>query len=308
MQCFYGLASLALALHTLAAYSDLPLANSLKTVRSISTATRWSQAAPKPLVLVPTMGALHAGHTRLIDRARQLAGAKGRVVVSIFVNPTQFGPTEDFSRYPRPLAADLSLCARHGADLVFHPSAASMYPPDFSTYVDESTISERLCGASRPGHFRGVCTVVSKLFQIIQPQVAVFGLKDFQQCAIIRRMVRDLNLPVRIVPVETVREADGLALSSRNRYLSPEEREQAPILRGALRKAREAWRQGETSPAKIRRQIIRTITTAPLARIDYVEIADASTLQPIPRMRPNTVIALAVFFGSTRLIDNIWLR
>lgn len=254
------------------------------------------------------MGALHAGHTRLMDRARQLAGKKGRVVVSIFVNPTQFGPTEDFSRYPRPLAADLSLCARHGVDLVFHPSATSMYPPGFSTYVDESSVSERLCGASRPGHFRGVCTVVLKLFQITQPQMAVFGLKDFQQCAIVRRMVRDLNLPVRVVPVETVREADGLAMSSRNRYLSENEREQAPILRAALRKAREIWRQGETSSAKVHRQIVRTISTAPLARIDYVEIADASTLEPVEQIRRNTVIALAVFFGSTRLIDNIWLR
>jgi pantoate--beta-alanine ligase len=254
------------------------------------------------------MGALHAGHTKLIDRARQLAGVNGRVVVSIFVNPTQFGPKEDFSRYPRPLAADLDLCRAHGADLVFHPAAAAMYPVDFSTFVEESTVSARLCGASRPGHFRGVCTVVAKLFQILQPQMAVFGLKDFQQCTIIRRMVRDLDLPVRIVPVETVREPDGLALSSRNRYLSPEERAQAPVLRAALKKAQEAWRRGETSPAKLRSLILRAIATAPLARIDYVEIADATTLQPIARVGRNTVFALAVFFGTTRLIDNIWLR
>lgn len=254
------------------------------------------------------MGALHEGHTQLIDRARQLAGAKGRVVVSIFVNPTQFGPKEDFSRYPRPLAADLNLCAAHGTDLVFHPTPEAMYPAGYSTFVEETTASQRLCGASRPGHFRGVCTVVSKLFQILRPQAAVFGLKDFQQCAVIRRMVRDLNLPVRIVPVPTVREADGLALSSRNRYLSPEERAQAPVLRAALLQARKAWQQGETRPAQIRRLIIKTITTMPLARIDYVEVADATTLEPVNRVRGNCVLAVAVFFGKTRLIDNLWLR
>ena len=254
------------------------------------------------------MGALHAGHTRLIDRARQIAGPKGSVVVSIFVNPTQFGPKEDFSRYPRPLAADLKLCKAHGADLVFHPAAGAMYPEGFSTFVEETEASQRLCGGSRPGHFRGVCTVVLKLFQILQPQIAVFGLKDFQQCAVIRRMVRDLNLPVRIVPVETVREADGLALSSRNRYLSPDERAQAPVLRAALLQAHAAWQQGETRPAQLRRLVIKTISSMPLARIDYVEIADATTLQPVDRVRGDSVIAVAVFFGSTRLIDNLWLR
>ena len=280
----------------------------LKTTPSISTAQRWCREAPHPIVLVPTMGALHAGHTRLIDEARRIAGPKGRVAVSIFVNPTQFGPKEDFSRYPRPLAADLRLCAAHGADLVFHPAASAMYPEGFSTFVDETRVSERLCGASRPGHFRGVCTVVLKLFQILQPQAAVFGLKDFQQCAVIRQMVRDLNLPVRIVPVATVREADGLALSSRNRYLSPEERAQAPVLRASLLKAQKAWQKGETSPARLRRLIVKSIEAAPLARIDYVEIADAATLQPIDRVRRNSVLALAVFFGKTRLIDNLWLR
>lgn len=254
------------------------------------------------------MGALHAGHTQLIDRARQLAGPKGRVVVSIFVNPTQFGPKEDFSRYPRPLAADLKLCADHGADLVFHPTAEAMYPEGYSTFVEETTASQRFCGASRPGHFRGVCTVVLKLFQILRPQAAVFGLKDFQQCAVIRRMVSDLHLPVRIVPVETVREADGLALSSRNRYLSADERAQAPALRAALLQAQKAWRLGETRPAQLRRLIIKTISTMPLARIDYVEIADATTLEPVDRVRRDCVMALAVFFGTTRLIDNIWLR
>ena len=253
------------------------------------------------------MGALHRGHTALIDRARELAGPKGTVVVSVFVNPTQFGPKEDFSRYPRPFAADKKLCAAHGADLLFHPTPAQIYPEGFSTFVEETSLSSRLCGASRPGHFRGVCTVVLKLFQIIQPQIAVFGLKDFQQCAVIRRMVRDLDLSIRIVAAETIREPDGLALSSRNQYLSPEERQQAPILRATLLDAKNAWRNGETSASRLRQAIVKQIGTAPLARIDYVELADATTLQPIAQAGRNTVIALAVFFGKTRLIDNLVL-
>jgi len=254
------------------------------------------------------MGALHEGHLRLVDEARRLAGTAGRVVVSIFVNPTQFGPKEDFSHYPRPLATDQRLCMARGVDLLFLPSAEAMYPDGYSTFVDENAVSAGLCGASRPGHFRGVCTVVLKLFQIVQPDIAVFGLKDFQQCAVIRRMVRDLHIPVKIVGVETVREADGLALSSRNRYLTPEGRAQAPVLQQGLRAAAAAWRAGETSAAKIRRIIIRHISSSPLARIDYVEIADASSLQPIRVVRRNTVLAVAVFFGGTRLIDNVWLR
>ena len=280
----------------------------LKVIGSISAAQRLLGAAKPPVILVPTMGALHRGHAALIDRARALAGPQGTVVVSIFVNPTQFGPKEDFSRYPRPFAADRKLCAAHGVDVIFHPTAGQMYPEGFSTFVEESTVSSLLCGASRPGHFRGVCTVVLKLFQIIQPQIAVFGLKDFQQCAVIRRMVRDLDVPVRIVAVETVREPDGLALSSRNQYLSPEERRQAPILRAALLAARTAWRDGEKNAARLRRLIVKKIATAPLARVDYVEIADADTLQPIQEADRHTVMALAVFFGRTRLIDNLRLR
>jgi pantoate--beta-alanine ligase len=280
----------------------------LKVIGSISAASRLSASAHSPIVLVPTMGALHRGHAKLIDRARVLAGAQGRVIVSIFVNPTQFGPKEDFSRYPRPFAADRQVCAAGGVDVIFHPTPAQMYPEGFSTFVEETTVSQLLCGASRPGHFRGVCTVLLKLFQIIQPQIAVFGLKDFQQCAVIRRMVRDLNLPVRIVTVETEREADGLALSSRNQYLSPEERRQAPILRAALLAARRACRAGERSAARLRRLIVKQIGTAPLARIDYVEIADAHTLQPVRQANRDTVIAIAVFFGKTRLIDNLQLR
>jgi pantoate--beta-alanine ligase len=280
----------------------------LKILRSVSVTARFCREAKGPVVLVPTMGALHRGHAALIDRARTLAGPGGTVVVSIFVNPTQFGPKEDLARYPRPFAADRKLCADHGADLIFHPAPEEMYPEGFSTYVEESDVSAPLCGASRPGHFRGVCTVVLKLFQITQPAMAVFGLKDYQQCAVIRRMVRDLNLPVKIVPAATVREADGLALSSRNQYLSAEERAQAPVLRRALLRAEAVFRDGETSAASLR-QIVRKMTAAaPLARIDYVEIADADTLRPVKQANRNTVMALAVFFGRTRLIDNLLLR
>jgi pantoate--beta-alanine ligase len=280
----------------------------VKVLGSISAAKRHLRFANSPIVLVPTMGALHAGHASLFDRARSLAGPKGTVVASIFVNPAQFGPKEDFSRYPRTFAADRKLCAAHDVDVIFCPTAAQMYPEGFSTYVEEGSVSATLCGASRPGHFRGVCTVVLKLFQIIQPRMAVFGLKDFQQCAVIRRMVRDLDLPVRIVTAETVREPDGLALSSRNRYLTTDERLQAPLLRAALLAARKAWQKGQTKAAKLRQLIVDRIGKAPLARIDYVEIADASSLQPVRTADNRTVIALAVFFGKTRLIDNIQLR
>ena len=285
-----------------------PALLSLKTVRSISAASRFCRAAEGPVVLVPTMGALHRGHAALIDRARALAGAKGTVVVSIFVNATQFGPKEDLSRYPRPFTADRKLCAAHGADLLFHPAPEEIYPEGFSTYVEETSVSPPLCGESRPGHFRGVCTVVLKLFQIIQPSIAVFGLKDYQQCAVIRRMARDLNLRVRIVAMDTVREPDGLALSSRNQYLSQEERAQASILRKGLLRAADAFRNGETSAARLRQLLKKTIATAPLARIDYAELVNADSLQREATASRDSIMALAVFFGRTRLIDNVMLR
>ncbi len=278
----------------------------LKTLRSISATQRFCGSAPRPLVLVPTMGALHAGHTALIDRARRLAGSEGTVIVSIFVNPTQFGPKEDFSRYPRPFAADRALCTAHRADAIFAPGA--LYEADHSTWVDEETVSAPLCGAARPGHFRGVCTVVLKLLNIVRPDTAIFGLKDYQQCAVIRRMVRDLNLPVRIVAAPTVRERDGLALSSRNAYLSPEERAQAPVIRQALLAAQAAWRRGVRGGEKLRRLVWQTISTAPLARIDYVEVVDAASLTPVVEATRGATIAVAAFFGATRLIDNIQLR
>jgi len=251
------------------------------------------------------MGALHEGHLSLIRRARQLAGPKGTVAVSIFVNPTQFGPREDLSRYPRPIAADIAKCREAGVDLLFLPDALAVYAPDHSTWVNESLLSTGLCGAARPGHFRGVCTVVAKLFNLLAPDIAVFGKKDAQQLAIIRRMVRDLNFQIKIVGVETHREADGLAMSSRNRYLSSEERAQAPVLRRALMEAKAMAKSGGAGPAKLRARVVKIIERVPLARIDYVEAVDAETLgKPTPQSH-KLLIAVAVAFGKTRLIDNI---
>ncbi len=275
----------------------------MKIFRSAARAARLRRDREgRPLVLVPTMGALHEGHVSLMRKARKLAGRRGRVVVSIFVNPAQFGPGEDFARYPRTFARDCRLCEEAGVDAVFHPEAEEIYPEGFSTYVDEERVSPGLCGKARPGHFRGVCTVVLKLFNIIGPDAAVFGEKDYQQAAVIRRMVRDLNVRVRIVTAPTVREADGLALSSRNAYLSPEERAQAPVIRRALLLARAA---DAARPADLERLVRREIGKAPLARIDYVEVLDAGTLgKPGPGTR-ELVIACAVWFGRTRLIDNV---
>ena len=258
-----------------------------------------------PVVLVPTMGALHAGHLSLIDQARQLAGGSGMVVVSIFVNPTQFGPKEDLSKYPRPLRRDLALCREHEVDLVFHPEAETMYAPGHSVSVDETLLGGGLCGRSRPGHFRGVCTVVAKLFNLIKPTAALFGMKDYQQLAIIRQMARDLNFPVQIVSGETVRESNGLAMSSRNAYLTPEEREQAPVLRRALLLAGESFDAGERDATVLRFLLENELSGAPLARVDYAEIADATDLQSVTRVERATLMALAVFFGKTRLIDNL---
>jgi pantoate--beta-alanine ligase len=276
----------------------------VKILRTAASAAklRLDKRPGRPLVLVPTMGALHAGHRALIRKARALAGKKGLVAVSIFVNPTQFGPGEDFLRYPRTFAADRSMCKQAGVDFLFHPNPAEIYPPGFSTYVNEERISPGLCGKTRPGHFRGVCTVVLKLFNIVAPDIAVFGEKDYQQVAIIRRMTEDLNVPVRIVTAPTVREPDGLALSSRNAYLSAEERAQAPAIRRALLLARAANTQ---RPAELARLVRREIKTAPHAKIDYVEVLDARTLDPPGPSTRELVIACAVWFGRTRLIDNI---
>jgi pantoate--beta-alanine ligase len=265
------------------------------------------QAQPhgKRRVLVPTMGALHKAHGELIRVAREAAGEDGEVVVSIFVNPLQFEPGSDYERYPRPEEADEEFCRNAGVDLLFRPSVAEMYAEDRSVFVDEPSISKTLEGKSRPGHFRGVCTVVAKFFNILAPDVAVFGEKDFQQLAIVRRMVRDLNFNIDIVAVPTVREEDGLACSSRNQYLNPEERKQATVLNKALRAAANAGKKSAGDIVALARKIINQ---APLARIDYVELSDAETLQPLGIPGPNTVLLVAVFFGKTRLIDNIRLR
>lgn len=279
----------------------------MRTIASANTAQDTAANSSAPRVLIPTMGALHAGHAELIRKGRALAGEAGTLFVSIFVNPIQFGPNEDLSSYPRPRAADLALCEKLGVDFVFAPNPEEMYAGDHSIFIDEHTLSAGLCGASRPGHFRGVCTVVAKLFNVLQPQSAIFGEKDYQQLAIVRRMVRDLNFPVKIVGVPTVREPDGLALSSRNTYLTAEERKAAPILRKALVEAREAVQSGETSAASLTHNARLLIETQSPARIDYIEIVHAETLEPLTRIEPPAVMALAAFFGRTRLIDNIQL-
>jgi pantoate--beta-alanine ligase len=279
--------------------------NNVRQLRSWTSINRGTRC-----VFVPTMGALHEGHAALIRAARELAGQAGNVIVSIFVNPTQFGPGEDFSKYPRTLIEDLGICRDNGADAIFAPKAEDLYLEDRSIQLFETSLSKTLCGASRPGHFDGVCTIVAKLFNLVQPDDAVFGKKDYQQLAIIRRLVRDLDFNVVIHGIETVREADGLAMSSRNRYLTEEERAQAPVLRAALMKAREAYvKGGERDGKALQRLVLDQITAeAPAGRVDYVEVVDAATLQTPTEATELVLIAVAVFFGSARLIDNIELK
>jgi pantoate--beta-alanine ligase len=271
----------------------------------ISTiAEAQAQPRTKQRVLVPTMGALHKAHGELIRVARKHAGHDGEVALSIFVNPLQFGPGSDYERYPRLEKPDEQFCRNAGVDLLFRPSVAEMYADDRSVFVEESSLSNTLEGESRPGHFRGVCTVVAKLFNIFSPDVALFGEKDFQQLVIIRRMVHDLNFKTKIIAVPTMREQDGLACSSRNQYLNPEERKQATVLHKALLAAANAGEKPATEVVDLARKVIGE---APLARIDYVEIVDTQTLQPVETVRSNSLLALAVVFGKTRLIDNIQL-
>ncbi len=253
---------------------------------------------------VPTMGALHEGHLSLIRRAR---AENGFVVVSIFVNPTQFGTGEDLETYPRDLERDIRLARSAGADLVFSPPVREMYPKGFSTWVDVEGVSQGLCGTSRPGHFRGVCTVVAKLLAICGPDRAYFGEKDAQQLAVIKRMVRDLDIPVEIVPCPTIRELDGLALSSRNTRLSSEERAQAPVLYRALSAALTLVENGERDARRLKDEIGAVLAKADLARIDYVEIVGADELLPLDALAGPCLIALAVWFGPTRLIDNVFV-
>jgi pantoate--beta-alanine ligase len=278
--------------------------NNVRQLRSWSTINKGTRC-----VFVPTMGALHEGHAALVRAAREIAGPNGNVAVSLFVNPLQFGPGEDFAKYPRTLVEDLALCRDNGADMIFAPKSEELYPADRSIVLHETSLSQTLCGASRPGHFDGVCTIVAKLFNLVQCDDAVFGKKDYQQLAIIRRLVRDLDFNVVLHAIDTVREADGLAMSSRNRYLNPEERAQAPALRAALVAARDAWKNGEREPTALQKLITNHIQQhAPLGRIDYVSAVDAVTLQPVASSTELVVIAVAVFFGSARLIDNIELK
>lgn len=278
----------------------------MKILRTAASEVALPQSSGRR-VLVPTMGALHRGHGELMRLAREVAGETGEVVVSIFVNPLQFAPGGDYEKYPRPETDDDEFCRKAGVDILFRPSAEEMYASDFSVSVEESSLANTLEGKSRPGHFRGVCTVVAKLFHILAPDAAIFGEKDFQQLAIIRRMVRDLNFPIQIIGAPTVREADGLACSSRNQYLSPTEREQAPVLQRALQQARQLVALGEHSSPAILAATRGVIVTASLARIDYLEVVNEGTLQPAVEAGPDSVIVVAAFFGQTRLIDNLRL-
>lgn len=251
--------------------------------------------------LVPTMGYLHEGHKSLIDKAVE---QNDRVVVSVFVNPIQFGPNEDLATYPRDLDRDSALCENAGADLIFHPEKEDMYFDDFCTHVDMEGLTKGLCGKTRPTHFRGVCTVVSKLFNIVKPDRAYFGQKDAQQLAVIRRMVRDLNFDLEIVGCPIIREEDGLAKSSRNTYLSPEERKAAVILHKGLVKGEELVKNGEKNAAKVAEAIREVIESEPLAKIDYVEIVDFDNIQTVETIEGPVLAAVAVYIGKTRLIDN----
>ena len=300
----------------------------MRIVSSIVTmqrlARQW-QRAGRGIGFVPTMGFLHAGHLSLVQRARQAAGKNGVVVMSIYVNPTQFGPQEDFSKYPRDLKRDFKLCRQAGVDIIFTPGDKEMYPQvgssrcddrtaqravptNFSTYVVEEKLSRSMEGASRPAHFRGVTTVVAKLFNLVLPDVAVFGAKDWQQAAIIKRMAADLNFPVKIIVAPTLRERDGLAMSSRNKYLTGDLRRQAIVLWRAIQTARAAVKKSKTvSAAKLKASLKKLIESEPDVRLDYVEFFQPDTLAPVGNVTSGTHMALAVFIGKTRLIDNVQL-
>lgn len=266
-------------------------------VRQLTLAYR---RAGERLALVPTMGALHEGHLSLVREARRRAD---RVALTIFVNPLQFGPTEDLDRYPKDFEGDLAKCAAEGVDLVFHPSPAELYPKGFQTHVEVPELSRGLCGKSRPGHFRGVATVVAKLLGLFRPEVAIFGQKDFQQLRVIERLVQDLSIPTAIVGAPIVREADGLARSSRNAYLSPDERRRALCLCEAIARARESFARGVRDAARLRADALALLEREG-ARVDYVELCDPDRLGPIDPVATDTRLLLAAFFGTTRLIDN----
>ena len=272
----------------------------VSTIEEVRAQVKEGKKEGQSIGFVPTMGYLHEGHMSLIDAA----GENDKVVVSIFVNPMQFGPTEDLASYPRDLEHDAKLCEEHGVDLIFHPTPEEMYGDQFYSYVDMDVLTKELCGLSRPVHFRGVCTVVSKLLHIVQPDRAYFGEKDAQQLAVIRRMVLDLNMDVEIVGCPIVREADGLAKSSRNTYLSAEERKAALVLSRAVKLGQELVQNGEKNADAIVNAMRALIEQEPLARIDYVSAVDGLTMLPVHEINGGELIAMAVYIGKTRLIDN----
>ncbi len=278
----------------------------MKVLETIAEMKRVRAGLKRAVGFVPTMGFLHEGHLTLVKEATK---ENPIAVVSIFVNPTQFGPKEDFTSYPRDIPRDLTMLDSVKTDFVFMPAPADMYPPNYYTWVTLEKITEGLEGAVRPGHFRGVATIVAKLFNIVQPTKAYFGQKDAQQLAVIKKMVVDLNMNLEVVPVPTVREPDGLAMSSRNTYLKPDERKAAVVLYQSLNLAKEMWRKGETDANRIRQTMIDLIKKQPLAgKIDYVSIADANTLEELDKIKPPALVSLAVKIGRPRLIDNIVLE
>lgn len=273
----------------------------VKTINEVRNIVKQWKEEGQTIGLVPTMGFLHEGHTSLIDAS---VNNNDKTVVSVFVNPIQFAPTEDLESYPRDIDHDSALCREHGADLIFNPDPSEMYKDGFSTYVDMSILTEELCGLSRPTHFRGVCTVVTKLFNIVKPDNAYFGEKDAQQLAVIKHMVRDLNMDINVVGCPIVREPDGLAKSSRNTYLSKEERQAALILSKSLKIGKELIDKGERDTAAIVNAIKENIESEPLAKIDYVKIVDSETMQQVSKIEKPVLCAMAVYIGKTRLIDN----
>lgn len=279
--------------------------NRITEVEMMTAAAREARREGKRIGFVPTMGYFHEGHLRLMDHARR---ENDIVVVSLFVNPTQFGPGEDLESYPRDLDGDAVKAGEAGVDILFHPGPESLYSSGFSTWVEVTGLTDKLCGRARPGHFRGVATVVSKLFHIVQPHRAYFGLKDYQQYQVIRRMAADLNWDLEVVGVETVREPDGLAMSSRNVYLSPEQRQSALALSRSLVRAREWVAGGERGAQAILEMVRETISTQPETKIDYISLCDPLTLEEVDRVREVALLAVAVFVGTTRLIDNVILK
>jgi pantoate--beta-alanine ligase len=277
----------------------------MQIAKTIAEMRKLRAILPEPVGLVPTMGYLHEGHLSLVRRAK---ADNASVVVSIFVNPTQFGRGEDLDKYPRNLERDLSMLKKEGASVVFSPETPDMYPQGFSTWVDVEKITERLEGAARPGHFRGVTTVVAKLFNIVRPARAYFGQKDAQQALVIKKMAAELDMGIEVITLPTVREPDGLAMSSRNSYLSEEERKAAAVLHKSLRLAEDLYSQGEKDARKIKEEMRRLIDKEPLTRIDNISIADNRTLEELDKIKPPTLVSLAVFIGRTRLIDNIVLK